>query len=368
MKNVSFLHIVLSFSFACCLSFKANAQFEKPIPYPSPIYGNTDTVSVTVIGDVMMHAKQLQYDYHDFLQHISAPLQEADFSIANMEFSLGGEPYTGYPAFSSPDGYAEYLAAECGIDVLLTANNHILDRGSKGLERTLNICSTLQRKYGVRTSGSGRDEKEFQENNPLILFKKGIKIALINFTYGTNGSASTLWPKVSITNKNEIASEIKKAKATGADFILALPHWGMEYNLKHSESQEKLAEWLIGQGVDAIIGTHPHVVQDSITISGRPVFFSLGNAVSNMSARNTQLSIMITLRFVRDNINGKVKMLAPETEYLWCSLPGMLEKGYATIMIKEWATRKNEWLTPYDYDNMLSTLKRVSEETGINPE
>lgn len=361
-------HIAVSFFLICCLSFKGNAQFERPIPFPSPIYGNTDTVSVTIIGDVMMHARQLQYDYHDFLQYLSSPLQKADFAIANMEFSLGGKPYTGYPAFSSPDGYAEYLAAECGIDVLLTANNHILDRGSNGLKRTLDVCSTLHDKYGVRTTGSGRDETEFAENNPLMLFKKGISIAVINFTYGTNNGTKTPYPKVSAMDKEEISAEIQRARALGADFIIVLPHWGTEYILRHSESQQKWAEWLTGQGVDAIIGSHPHVVQDSTVISGKPVFFSLGNAVSNMSARNTRLSLMVTLFFVRDSINGEVRMLAPETEYLWCTLPGMLEKGYATIMIKEWATRKNEWLTPYDYDNMLSTLKRVSEETGIGPE
>jgi len=369
MKDRFVLHIAVLVSFfACCFSQKAAAQFEGPLPFPSPIYSSTDTVRLTIIGDVMMHKRQLEYDYHSFLRHLSEPLRSADFAVANMEFTLGGAPYTGYPSFSAPDGYAEYLASDCGVDVLLTANNHILDKGNEGLKRTLDVCSSLESKYGVRVAGSGRDEKEWEEASPLMLFKKGISIALVNFTYGTNRASSTPYPKVGMMNREEVSSCIARAKELGADFIIALPHWGTEYSLRHSESQQKWAEWLISEGVDAIVGAHPHVVQDSVHIGGKPVFYSIGNAVSNMSARNTRLSLMVTLSFVRDAANGKTKMLPPSAEYLWCTLPNMLEKGYASIIIKEWATRKSEWLTPYDYENMLSTLRRVSSQTGVSSE
>ena len=93
-----------------------------------------DSVTLRFIGDVMLHKGQIDRDFTPFLKGISEDLAEADVAFANMEFSLGGSPYTGYPAFSSPDSYAEYVVG-CGVDVLLTANNHILDRGRKGLER-----------------------------------------------------------------------------------------------------------------------------------------------------------------------------------------------------------------------------------------
>ena len=93
-----------------------------------PLYGQPDTLSMVFIGDVMMHAKQLEYNFRTFLEPVRSRLEAADVAVANMEFTLAGEPYSGYPAFSAPDGYAEYLA-DCGVDVFLMANNHILDKG-----------------------------------------------------------------------------------------------------------------------------------------------------------------------------------------------------------------------------------------------
>ena len=119
------------------------------------------------------------------------------------------------------------------------------------------------------------------------------------------------------------------------------------------------------QGCCAIVGSHPHVVQDSTHIKGVPVIYSVGNAVSNMSATNTRLELAVTLRFVRDQITGECKMLEPQLDFMWCTLPDRLTKSYATIFVDEWIDRSNDWLSPDDYDNMLTTLYRVKSETGI---
>ena len=314
----------------------------------------------------MMHAKQLEFDHRPFLARIAPELRAADFAIANLEFPLAGKPYSGYPAFSTPDYYAWYAGDECGIDVFLTANNHVLDRGPAGLERTLQVYDRIRDSLGVRQTGSARNPRERAESNPLLLSRHGLRIALVNFTYGTNYQSDREWPDVNRMDREAVGAAIRSARRQGADFVIALPHWGTEYRLRHDAAQQEWAEWLCGQGVDAVVGAHPHVVQDTTHIHGVPVIYSLGNAVSNMSAENTRLGLMVVLRFISDPVSGQKRMLEPELRFTWCTLPGkLLADSYATLFVKEWASRRGDWLTPSDFDNMLATYRRVLDATGI---
>ena len=303
----------------------------------------------------MMHSAQMEYDHSAFLSAVAPMLSEADMSIAGAEFTLAGPPYTGYPAFSAPDSYLESIMA-AGIDVLMTANNHVLDKGSKGLRRTLG-------RYDVFT-GSGLDEEQFARNNPLILNVKGIRIALVNFTYGTNVGPDSEYPKVNRMNKETISAQMARARAF-ADFVIVLPHWGDEYSLRHNRSQEEWAVSLVEMGADAIVGAHPHVVQDTTHIDGVPVVYSIGNAVSNMSAPNTRLELAVKLTLVNAPLTGERKVLDPELVFLWCNLPGTRTDNYTTIVVDEWIGTRDEWKNPSDYDNMIRTLERVKKTTGI---
>ena len=346
--------IIVALSLLLCLNSRAQILYN--FPKAQPLYSPTDTVSVYIIGDVMMHTKQLDCDHTLFLSQIEPYMQQADFCVANMEFSLGGKPYTGYPAFSTPDYYPEYVA-RCGADVFLTANNHILDRGAKGLRRTIKVYDHMADSLGIRYTGVGKQ--------PLIIRKNGISIALVNFTYGTNIGPEPGAPDDLRMRQEDVSESISIAKDAGADFIVALPHWGEEYNLRHNATQERWARWLVSQGCSAVVGAHPHVVQDTTYIAGAPVIYSMGNAVSNMSAPNTRLELSVTLRFVYDHVTGAKRMLEPRLDWLWCTLPGRLTSSYATVRIKDWATRRSEWLNPSDYDNMCATLERVQAATGI---
>ena len=356
------LSAILSVLAVTCL--QARAQFSYEIPFPKPISCPDDTVKMMIIGDVMMHSRQLEYDHTTFLSGIEDSMKTADICVANMEFPLGGKPYTGYPVFSTPDWYADYVA-DCGADVFLTANNHILDKGSAGMKRTLDYYSAMKSGRGVLYTGSGRDILEEKECNPLIVECKGIRIALVNFTYGTNSGTSQSWPRVMRMDEARLEDAMRRAEESDADFIIALPHWGSEYELNHNGSQQRWAEWLVENGADAVIGSHPHVVQDTTHIKGRPVIYSTGNAISNMSARNTRLELAVTLTFIRKFSDRSVRMTEPRIDFMWCTLPGMLTESYKTIYIKEWATRRSEWLNPSDYDNMIATLERVKAATGI---
>ncbi len=348
---------LLTFLILLALSFPVRAQLlYYPMPKARPLFSLTDTTSVFIIGDVMMHSRQLEHDHEYFLKYISPAMSSSDFCIANMEFSLAGPPYTGYPAFSTPDWYAGYVAG-CGADVFLLANNHVLDKGLNGFRRTLGTYDRLCDSLGTVYTGVG--------DEPLILRRRGLSIALVNFTYGTNIGPEVSRPDVLRMRRPDVMRCIGKAKEAGADFIVALPHWGTEYMLQHNSTQEDWARWLAAQGCCAVVGAHPHVVQDTTHIAGTPVIYSMGNAVSNMSAINTRLELAVTLRFVYDRVTGEKKMLEPQLDWMWCTLPGMLTGSYATILIKEWATRRSEWLNPSDYDNMMATLERVRAATGI---
>lgn len=342
----------------------------------SPIY-RSDTISLCFLGDVMMHTKQIEnahrggstYDFSSYFQLIEDKIQKADIAIANMEFALGGEPYTGYPAFSAPDQIAGY-AAECGIDIFLAANNHIFDKGRAGAERTMEKYRELHEKYGVRFTGLASDHLEERTNHPLMIAEKGIRLAFINFTYATNGGHRKPWPKVNyMDDENDMKLALETARRKHADCIIALPHWGDEYQLTHSPSQEETALWLTENGADLIIGAHPHVVQDTTYIRTDnkekvPVIYSLGNAVSNMSSRNTQLELMATVRIIRDR-KGKIRIMEPELTFLWCSRPGGFNDSYTVIPVEEYLDRKELWLNEWDYHNMANTYKRVKETTGI---
>lgn len=331
-----------------------------------------DTVTICIMGDMMMHTKQIDiakqpdgsFDFTSYFSHIKDKISSADIAIANMEFTLGGEPFTGYPAFSAPDSYATYLA-ECGFDIFLAANNHIFDKGGAGAERTLGIYRELGKKYGIKVCGLAENEVVRSETTPLEILIKGIKIGFVNFTYGTNLGTDRHWPK---TNYMSDRSLIKKAltEAEDCDITIALPHWGTEYELTHSAEQEATAALLAEYGADVIVGTHPHVPQDSGKVSDRnvPVAYSLGNGVSNMSAPNTQIELMAEIRVVRET-DGDIIMLPIRFTYLWCSRPGGLDKSFTVIPIKEFIDKKGLWKGTWDYDKMVSTYERVRNITGI---
>lgn len=333
-----------------------------------------DTLTICVCGDIMMHSGQIVnarrgegiYDFTPCFRLVRDLIESADISIANMEFPLAGEPYEGYPRFSAPDRIAEDVAAT-GFDVLMTANNHIFDKGSKGAARTMEIYRQLEAQYGIQIIGLAENQEKANSSNPLTIRRKGMEIALLNMTYGTNLGADLHWPKTIYISQKET---LKRAleRASGSDFTLALPHWGTEYVLAHSESQESTALWLAQNGADMIIGAHPHVIQDmqTLDLGDRKVCvaYSLGNMLSNMSAKNTQLGLMAWIRIIRDS-EGNTRIPAPEYTYIWCSRPGGYDNGYTIIPVSSFIGKRDMWLGAWDYDKMMTTLERVMNATGI---
>ena len=329
--------------------------FSQWIRFPKEYWTVTpkaDTLTFYLVGDVLAHGRVVQsasvYGYTDFFKHVEGNIRKADVAVCNMEFPLAGKPYTGYPVFSGPESFARYLS-DVGFDVLLTANNHVLDKGHPGLSRTIGQLEDM----GILYTGVAASEKADTLLNPLILSVKGVRVALVNFTYGTNQGAAVRWPKVQRMNREALAPVMARARDK-ADIILVFPHWGVEYETRHSDQQESLARWLVSEGADAIIGSHPHVVQDMQWIDGVPVYYSLGNALSNQNDYIARLEAALTLRYVL-RFGEEPAMLQPQLDLLWCTKPGTIENSYAAVPVELPASY---WQDIQDYQIMTATLRQ----------
>ena len=274
-----------------------------------------DRLQILFAGDVMGHGPQisaaqivenLHYDYTSCFEYIKPLIQSNDIAVANLEVTLPGRPpYSGYPLFKSPDALALALR-EAGFDVMLTANNHSNDAGQAGVFETIN---TLY-KYGFYQTGSFQSQEEKDAYYPLIIHRKGFRIALLNYTYSTNGIANSPPTIVNVIDERAIQLDLKEAKLLSPDFIIVAMHWGDEYRLQENRRQQELARRVIGWGADLIVGAHPHVVQPMKllavdSVKAVPVAYSLGNFISNQQHRYTDGGVLLEVQLEKNRRDSK---------------------------------------------------------------
>ena len=284
-----------------------------------------DSITLVFAGDMMSHMPQVKaaynpqskrHEYEHWFQFLKDTIASADFAIANLETPLGGEPYSGYPMFSAPDAFAEDLK-KVGFDILVTANNHTVDKGRKGLERTLSILDSLN----ILHTGSFRNQQEHDSTTPLMIEAKGVKIALLSYTYGTNGIPVPKPNVVNLIDHVQMEKDIVKARSLGAQIIIPIIHWGVEYQTYEHPSQVKTAEFLAVKGVDAIIGMHPHVVQPIKYVKSNrdsiPVAYSLGNAVANMRDRYKDGGLFVQLTITIENDTPRITSFNDIPFWVW---------------------------------------------------
>lgn len=273
-------------------------------------------ISLLFIGDIMGHDTQINsafnpetgnYDYKDVFDYVSPIISAADIAIANLEVTLAGPPYKGYPQFSSPAA----LASACknsGIDCLVTANNHSADRGNHGIAHTIFMLDSIE----INHTGTFTDPGSKEKSHPLVLHSKGISVAILNYTYGTNGIPVSPPVVVNMLEKQVIADDIALAKASNPDLIVLFLHWGTEYDTIPSTGQTELAEYFLSQGADLIIGSHPHVLQKMVCYrDGSPkhdkaVVYSLGNFVSNQRKAKTDGGSMVRICLKKENSDMRI--------------------------------------------------------------
>ena len=290
---------------------------------------STDTLSLLFIGDIMGHDSQINaaydastksYNYEGVFAKVSPIFKKHDYVVANLEVTLAGKPFKGYPQFSSPDELV-VAAKNSGINTLVTANNHSCDRGKQGIVRTIKVLDSL----GIKRTGTFLNNKDREASNLLILSKNNITVGILNYTYGTNGLPV---PTPTIVNKidtSQMAIDIQKSKQAGLDKLIIVLHWGKEYSPHPSTSQINLANYLFDKGVDIIIGSHPHVLQPmeyyekTAKHHEQLVVFSLGNFVSNQRKRKTDGGAMVGLKLTKQ---GSETVISNSGYYLtWVNKP-----------------------------------------------
>ncbi len=276
-------------------------------------------VTLLFAGDIMGHKPQVEaaydratgkYDYSDCFRYVEPYVQEADFACGNLEVTLGGAPYSGYPCFSSPDALLDEVK-DIGFDLLFTANNHVLDRGKLGVERTIMMLDSV----GMPHAGSYVDSLSRDTSYPIIMDVKGLKVGFINATYSTNGIKEKVPNVVNRIDTLLMARDLERLDEMGADLKVAVLHWGKEFELQGNKRQRQYAQSLVNHGADLIIGGHPHVVQNADTLfasSGKPVvlYYSMGNFISGQRQLESKGGIMVKVKVNR--FTGRVVA----TEYI----------------------------------------------------
>lgn len=303
-KSGYMMFITILFS-SVCISASAQELTTKP-----------EKITFMFAGDIMGHDEQIwsaenretrTFNYDDVFRYISPVISKADIAVANLEVTLAGKPYKGYPQFSSP---AE-LAVACrnaGFDCLVTANNHAADRGKQGIISTINKLDSI----GMPHTGTFLNRISRDTLSPLMIHRNGVSAAVLSYTFSTNGIKVPEPVVVNMLDKEIITNDIKKAKNKEPDIVVLFLHWGTEYDTVPSKNQSDLAATLLSAGADLVIGSHPHVLQKMVwlkdQLSGKDgiVVYSLGNFVSNQRKPKTDGGSIVSIEFTRDNESYKI--------------------------------------------------------------
>ena len=287
---------------------------------PSVTVLHSDTPRDTLLtliftGDLMQHQPQVlsamqrdgTIDYTACFSRLKSYFDGADYVITNLETTLGDPPYTGYPQFRAPMALAKAMR-HAGIDIAVVANNHICDRGQSGIHNTL----TALHEAGIPSTGAFSSTLPDSTHHPLWLTKKGFRIALFNYTYGTNGLPVPRGCSVNHIDTLTMQRDIRAARQSGAQHVIVFVHWGTEYQTVANRSQRSIAAACHRVGGDLVIGSHPHVVQSIETlrdaadrITGVTVF-SMGNFFTNQSFPGTDGGISVRLRLYNTSEHSSI--------------------------------------------------------------
>ena len=294
----------------------------------SLVFGNSEA-DLVFVGDAMQHQAQLDaarkgkdYDYTGYFDDIKPFVSVADYAVVNLETPVSTPPYSGYPCFNAPPAFLDALA-DAGFDLFLTANNHTLDRGARGLRKTIEELDVRR----LAHPGTFANDSARAESVPMIVNVNDFKIGFLNYTYGTNGISPRDGVVVDYIDRPAIRRDVENSRKAGAELICVCVHWGDEYKLLPNASQRYLADFLEAIGVDMIIGGHPHVIQP---MELRPnkyypdknilLVYSLGNFVSNMKTADTRGGALAHVKLFRGD--DKKPMVQSAVYRLLFTIPG----------------------------------------------
>ena len=338
-RKISLLHLysittVLVVCIACTMHPQGGASEEGELKE-----GAQDTVRkearLVFAGDLMQHMPQVRaaqranghFDYSESFRYVKPLFEQADYAILNFETTLTPTTnYHGFPTFRSPGAVADALR-DIGIDAVMLANNHICDNGRTGIEYTIQRLDSL----GIVHTGAFVDSTRIHAGHPMLFHAGGLRFALFNYTYGTNGIPVPKGMIVNLIDTNTIRRDLVRVNRKNVDCVIVFFHWGVEYVRRPNDEQRRLAALCHQLGAEIVIGSHPHVIQpvearrDSAGIVRSVTVYSLGNLVSNQKERYRNGGLIVTLD-VKKERNGAIRILPSYTPG-WVCRPG----GYRII-------------------------------------
>lgn len=335
-----------------------------------------ETIKLVSVGDIMMHSDEIScgyngktksYNYDFMFEEVKPYLEIGDITIGNLEFTMSGpeKGYTGYPMFNAPSEMADAIAA-ASIDVLSTANNHSLDRRFDGVSHTIDVLDHRN----ILHTGTYKTKEASEQ----ILYTevKDTKIAFLSYTYGTNGIPTDKDKPfcVNYIDKDKIKQDLQKARAEGAELICVSMHWGVEYVTKQIKEQEELADFLIQNGADIILGGHPHVLEPmeirEVALEGKKkevvLIYSQGNFISGQRDRYKDTGAIFNI-FMQKNFDTN-EITLQKVSYIPTWVDNKNSSGktqYRVIATKRsihmYETEQDSDLSAKDYDQLKRSLK-----------
>lgn len=322
--------VVVVIAFAVSGHITKNFDSEMPTAETSsetttqPVTQALSKVTLVAVGDNLIHNTLIDAgqndngapDYSSFYENIKQYISAADIAVINQETMLGGSEfeYAGYPCFNTP-WEVGIAAIDAGFDIFTCATNHSLDIGFAGIEQE---CKFFDSHPEVTHVGTNDTEEDY---NTIIYYEKnGIKFALLNYTYGTNGISLPSGKEwcVNMMDKDKITADVNTAKQN-ADVVIVFPHWGTENSSAVSSYQKEYVELFSNLGVDIVIGCHPHVLQTVEWVENERtgkqmlVYYSLGNFISHQTSVDQLCGGMaeITIEKKNDSISISSAKMAP---------------------------------------------------------
>lgn len=327
------------------------------------------------INDATVAGGGLSYDYGSVFLDVAHLLANADIAALNFEGILYGEPY-GTEFGSAPQQMVKALS-NAGVDLLQAANSRSISNGLLGLTATLQSI----RNAGMEPLGAYATNEEFEKSGGYtIRHVEGIKIAFVAFTKGMDGMAlpegsekcvnllykdySTHYQEVDTQGITDILERLQEEEAP--DLVVAMLHWGSEFNDELSKTQKQICALMQEQGVDAIIGTHSHYVQqiDYDPETGKFVAYSLGDFLSDAKTAGTEYSILLDLEITKDNFTGQTRV----TDFSYTPIFSAVDPEDGTIRVlrihQAMEAYESNFLNrvPKDiYDDMAYALGRIED-------
>lgn len=329
------------------------------------------TISITAVGDLMCHLIEADYaktasdsfNFNPYFDSVRKYIESSDFAFANLETVTAGKSagYSGYPMFNSPDQFITAIK-NAGFKLISTANNHAIDRGESGVLRTIKQLRNNNLNYnGTFTSQKDRDSIR-------IFDIKGIKVAFLAYTYGTNGNKVPRPYLINIIDTSLIHNDIKAARNKGAEIVLVHFHFGKEYQRYPIDYQKNVVNATISYGADLIIGGHPHVIEPAYYFKSYDpkldsgfVAYSLGNFLSNQRWRYSDAGVILTIKIEKKIPEDKFYISSVEYTPTWVFKGKIDNKNSFEILPAKLAFDKEypEYLTNKD----LGKMRQAFEDT-----